>query len=412
MFCRMWDVYAATGRYLSTDFVVCDSKPNKDEFRVLKNATFMLELDGSTTIRKVFVKPDGFIRFPFEMVDFEHLETTNNKYLIDAAGYVTNVGRTVQQGSKTLDFHLANSRGQSVRVTLWGSLGELLIEKRTNHVGVYAIVLTCLTVKQYNSRLYMSSTSSTLILDDEDIPEIKQLKSDTSGAEFSKELLALGYSDVKAKTLENLLMWSRNRRHDTMSGPRMAGIFHLAEAKNAGKVYKLELEVSDDTAEVVVVMFNETASSLVKCTADSIVEYEDQQGDNHSPLPQALANIVGTTHTLELKSHTYYEYNTYESFTCWRIVTAKGMDESGGSSLAGGSRAFETPEFKRLLRHLSVTTPSKVNEAKKQKRHTSGVGVFRIQENTKGVFWMTMPPARERQSCSFSDTAKLCFMDC
>ncbi|GJU09119.1 ATP-dependent DNA helicase PIF1-like protein, partial [Tanacetum coccineum] len=120
MFCRMWDVYAATARYLSTDFVVCDSKPNKDEFRVLKNATFMLELDGSTTIRKVFVKPDGFIRFPFEMVDFEHLETTNNKYLIDAAGYVTNVGRTVQQGSKTLDFHLANSSaGYPVGVP-WG----------------------------------------------------------------------------------------------------------------------------------------------------------------------------------------------------------------------------------------------------------------------------------------------------
>ncbi|GJY99326.1 ATP-dependent DNA helicase PIF1-like protein [Tanacetum coccineum] len=319
------DVYAAMGRYLSTDFVVCDSKlrfmlravtlmhatvrnsiahnfmklkecgiysvkifaiqPNKDEFRVLKNATFMLELDGSTTIRKVFVKPDGFIRFPFEMVDFEHLETTNNKYLIDAAGYVTNVGRTVQQksGSKTLDFHLANSRGQSVRVTLWGSLGELLIEKRTNHVGVYAIVLTCLTVKQYNSMLYMSSTSSTLILDDEDIPEIKQLKSHTR--------------------------------------------------------YRLELEVSDDTTEVVVVMFNETASSLVKCTVDSIVEYEDQ-----------------------------------------RIVTAEGMDESGGSSIAGGSRASETPEFKRLLRHPSVTTPSKAAESDDEasfvadKQAASGVG--------------------------------------
>ncbi|GJR15788.1 helicase [Tanacetum coccineum] len=44
------------------------------------------------------------------------------------------------------------------------------------------------------------------------------------------------------------------------------------------------------------------------------------------------------------------------------------MDESGGSSMAGGSYASETPEFKRLLRHPSVTTPSKVNEAKKQKR--------------------------------------------
>ncbi|GJT52493.1 RNA-directed DNA polymerase, eukaryota [Tanacetum coccineum] len=365
MFCQMWDVYAATGSYLSNDFVVCDSKgstmhataqntiahnfmklkeggiysvkkfavqPNKDEFRVLKNATFMLELDGSTSIQKVFVKPDGFIRFPFEMVDFEHLETTNNKYLIDAAGYLSLSTRTA-------------------------------------------------------CRLYLSSTSSTLILDDEEIPEIKQLKSDTSGAEFNKELLPVGCSDAKAETLENLLMWSRNRKHDTMSGPRMAGIFHLAEAKNAGKVlpvqtaaffvnpatkmwitqYRLELEVSDDTAEVVVVMFNETASSLVKCTADLIVEYEDQ-GDHHSPLPQALANIVGTSHTLKFKSHTYYEHNTYESFTCWRIVTAEGMDESGGSSMAGGSRASETPEFKRLLRHPSVTTPSKVNEAKKQNR--------------------------------------------
>ncbi|GKF53767.1 ATP-dependent DNA helicase PIF1-like protein, partial [Tanacetum coccineum] len=140
--------------------------------------------------------------------------------------------------------------------------------------------------------------------------------------------------------------------------------------------YKLKLQVSDDTAEVVVVIFNETATCLVKCAADSIVEYEDQ-GDEHSPLPQALAKIVGTSHTLEFKSHTYYEHNTYESFTCWRIITAEGMGksggssmvgESGGSNMVGGSHASKTPEFKRLLRHPLVTTPSKVDVAKKQKR--------------------------------------------
>ncbi|GJS86701.1 DNA helicase PIF1, ATP-dependent [Tanacetum coccineum] len=368
MFCRMWDVYAATGRYLSTDFVVCVNNhilqgttmhatarsaiahnflklkeggiysvknfailPNKEEIQVIKNATFMLELDGATTIRKVFMKPNGFIRFPFQLIDFDYLETTNNKYLIDAAGYVTNVGRTVQQktGSKTLDFRLANSRGQSVRATLWGSLGKLLIEKEPT-------MLVC--------RLYLSSTSSTLILDDEEIPELKELKADSSGAKFSKEMPPVGCLEAKAGTLENLLMWSRNQKHDM-----------------------LELKVSDDTAEVVVVMFNETATSLVKCTTDSIVEYEDR-GDAHLPLPQALANVVRTSHTLEFKSHTYYEHNTYESFTCWRIVTAEGMGDSGGSSMAGVSRASETPEFKRLLRHPSVTTPSKVDEGKKHKR--------------------------------------------
>ncbi|GJQ97093.1 ATP-dependent DNA helicase PIF1-like protein [Tanacetum coccineum] len=384
MFCRMWDVYAATGRYLSTDFVVCDSK----------GSTMHATARNSIAHNFIKLKEGGIYSVKFFAIqpnkdDFRHLETTNNKYLIDAAGYVTNVGRTVQQktGSKTLDFHLANSRGQSVRVTMRGSLGELLIEKRTNHVGVYAIVLTCLIVKQYNSRLYLSSTSSTLILDDEEIPEIKQLKSDTSGAEFSKELLPVGCSDAKARTLENLLMWSRNRKHDAATFHYTVHIdnvrtkngrnFPSCEGKKCRKSvtrsnghflcescnknvdypilrYRLELEVSDDTAEVVVVMFNETASSL--------------HGDHHSPLPQALANIMGTSHTLDFKSHTYYEYNTYESFTCWRIVTAEGMDESGGSNMAGGSRASKTPKFKRLLRHPSVTTPSKVNEAKKQKR--------------------------------------------
>ncbi|GKA33197.1 hypothetical protein Tco_0719564 [Tanacetum coccineum] len=38
-----------------------------------------------------------------------------------------------------------------------------------------------------------------------------------------------------------------------------------------------KLEVSDDMAEVVMVMFDETARSLVKCSAESILETEYQQ---------------------------------------------------------------------------------------------------------------------------------------
>ncbi|GKA34784.1 hypothetical protein Tco_0721213 [Tanacetum coccineum] len=235
MFYRMWDVYAAMGHYLSTDFVVCDSKGTT------------MHATARSAIAHNFLKLKE-----------------------DAAGYVTNVGWTVQQktGSKTLDFHLANS------------------SETIQH------------------------TSSTLILDDEEIPELKELKADSSGAKFSKEMPSVGCLEAKAGTLENLL------------------------------IYRLELEVSDDIAE----------------------------GDDHSPLPQALANIMWTSHTLEFKSHTYYEHNTYESFTCWRIVTAEGMGDNEGSSMAGVSRASKTPEFKRLLRHPSVTTLSKVDEGKKHKR--------------------------------------------
>ncbi|GKD28152.1 hypothetical protein Tco_1234366 [Tanacetum coccineum] len=197
MFYRIWDVYAATSHYLSTDFVVCDSKGT------------MMHDTARSAITHNFLKLKE-----------------------DVVGYVTNVGRTVQQktGSKTLDFHLANSRGQSVRATPWGSIGELLIKKRTSHVGVYLIALTCLTVKQYNSE---------------------------------KRCLVLNL-------VRKCRQWAVQRRKP---GPWR---IYLCGLEIENMIYRLELEVLDDIAEVVMVMFNDTATSLVKCTTDSIVEYEDQ----------------------------------------------------------------------------------------------------------------------------------------
>ncbi|GKA18398.1 hypothetical protein Tco_0698313 [Tanacetum coccineum] len=62
---RKWDVSAVTGRYLSTDFVV----------------SLSTQFDGSTKIRKDFVKPEGFVRYPFELVDFDSIQPTNKMLL-------------------------------------------------------------------------------------------------------------------------------------------------------------------------------------------------------------------------------------------------------------------------------------------------------------------------------------------
>ncbi|GKC34591.1 hypothetical protein Tco_1046975 [Tanacetum coccineum] len=55
---------------------------NKDDFRLLRFAHFMLELDGDTVVRKSSVSSDGFDRYPFQFVEFDSLKPTNNKYLI------------------------------------------------------------------------------------------------------------------------------------------------------------------------------------------------------------------------------------------------------------------------------------------------------------------------------------------
>ncbi|GKE13926.1 hypothetical protein Tco_1421503, partial [Tanacetum coccineum] len=176
--------------------------------------------------------------------------------------------------------------GQSVRVTLLGGLGETLIEKRMRHVdSIDGITI----VSPFANRLYLSSSSSTLIINDDNIPELKQLKTDDSGVESSKETLPVDFGEAKAETLENLLMWARNRKHD--------------------------------------------------------------DGDAHSALPHALSNIVGTSHTLELKAHTYYEHDTYESFTCWRIrgkwVDLEDSDVEASFVAETRTRSGEAPSNKR-----------------------------------------------------------------
>nr|GFC96955.1 hypothetical protein [Tanacetum cinerariifolium] len=98
----------------------------------------------------------------------------------------------------------------------------------------------------------ISSTSSTMIVDDEQIPFLKQFKSDDSGIEIAKELLRVNSTGAKAETLENLLIIThhvvlRNARRAISTASMAAfGVTHATVLWTT--LYRLELEVLDDTA--------------------------------------------------------------------------------------------------------------------------------------------------------------------
>ncbi|GJV06195.1 replication protein A 70 kDa DNA-binding subunit C-like protein [Tanacetum coccineum] len=353
---RMWDVSAVTGRYLSTDFIVSDAK---EEYRILKNDTFMLEFDGSTTIRKAFVKVEGFVRYHFQLVDFDSIEPTNNKYLIDVASYATNVGRTTYQksGSKNLDFYLANHR-----VTLWRGLGDVLIEKKRKHIGMCRVILTSTIAKYYNDKLYLSRSSSTINFDDAEIHTLKTLRLyENSGAKSKNPslLVDLSQPSLQPSTARKGVAQKLGKFWcDACNTPVDYPVLR----------YRLELDVSYDTTHVVVVMFDEPTTSLVKCSGESIVEADDESLDDHESLPPAIANLIGVTHVLEIKSHTYYEYGNFESFTCWKVNPVEGVEDNVGSSTMDAVADTQTPKLKRLAQHPSVPTPLKPSDERKKKR--------------------------------------------
>ncbi|GKD71302.1 nucleic acid-binding, OB-fold protein [Tanacetum coccineum] len=136
--------------------------------------------------------------------------------------------------------------------------------------------------------------------------------------------------------------------------------------------YRLELDVFDDTTQTVVVMFDEIATALVGCLVGSLMDIEDESADGHVSLPPAISNFIGTTHVMEIKSHSYYGYGSFESFTCWQINPTEGGEDSVGSSSLDAVADVQTPKLKRLVRAPSVATPSKPLEPKKTKRLVIG----------------------------------------
>ncbi|GKA83816.1 ATP-dependent DNA helicase PIF1-like protein [Tanacetum coccineum] len=319
------DVNAAIARYMSTDFIVSDVEgnwmhcttkgnitytflrleegfiysvknfvvqPNKDDFRLMRNADFILEFDGATTSQKAFVKSDGFIRYPFQLVDFDSLEPINNKYLIGK------------------EYSVEDS-GQSIRVTLWGGLSNMLIKKRTRHVGLYPIVLTVVSVKLYSNRLYLSSTSLTLILDDDQIPV-----SSTFHCEVTID---------KIRTREG---WN----YPSCSGEKCKnGIITRKEGP-------LWCDSCNSLVEYPVLRYRLELICQARFTGFRLQDEEELPG-----LPPALANIVGTSHTLELKSYAYYEHGTYESFTCWKVVTYEKVEETASSIMVATTSDSKAP---------------------------------------------------------------------
>lgn len=63
-------------------------------------------------------------------------------------------------------------------------------------------------------------------------------------------------------------------------------------------------------------------------------------------LPRAIADIVGSTHTLEIKTHTYYEHGSFESFTCSAICADQNDDDSASSSTVEQTAASESTPIK------------------------------------------------------------------
>nr|GEZ16645.1 hypothetical protein [Tanacetum cinerariifolium] len=229
-----WDVHTITGRYVSMDFVMSDAKGYAIHSSAIANVAhnFLKLKEGSVYSIK---------NFAVHANKEEYRIFRDHAYMIELDG-ATSVRKTsvkgggpnhsAESGSQTLDFFLAN-----------GSEDEVSLSQAVVHAD---------------------------------------------------------YSQAKEGTLENLLIWAQNKKKmivkidaiRTRKGwnfpscggekckkgvVRKEGSF-WCQACDRAVEFRLELDVSDKTASTVVVMFDEPAIELVKCSADSLAAADEDVG--------------------------------------------------------------------------------------------------------------------------------------
>ncbi|XP_071713141.1 replication factor A protein 1-like [Rutidosis leptorrhynchoides] len=435
MICRSWDTHTVYGRYLSTDFIASDEKgniiqltaksnvahhfiarlkdgvvyllhgfdviANRTEYRIMKDNSLMIELTGSTFLRRQSTSDTtGFTRHPFNCIELEDLEPTMGKFVVDVVGYAVNIGAPDphKAGSNTLEFDLANERGKAIRTTLWGSLGPAFLERQPSAPASYYILLSSVTVKQ--DAITLSSTSATLLIDDLQIPALSEFKQRVSAIETPvivqpsapgwqlppptegtlRELLDMTGDAFKCKVeivnirMKNFWYYNTCSVCQARKGLERRSGHHWCESCQANVPepitrFRVICDVRDETAKTVIVLFDDTAETLTKSTAKALLAEVDEETCN-TVLPNALANLLGTTQLVLLKTASYYDQGPYESFNCIKVYVDELVPTEqpsptdmkrpalpGSTSSSVVAPAFSTPKAPK--RAIEVPTPAK-----------------------------------------------------
>ncbi|XP_071695237.1 uncharacterized protein [Rutidosis leptorrhynchoides] len=345
MICRSWDTHTIYGKYLGTEFIASDEQgnmiqltaksnvahhfiprlkdgfvyllnnfdviTNRDDYHIFKDNTPMIELNGSTLLRK---QPNAdastFIRHPFNCIQIEDLQPTLGKFV----------------------FGVLSLSSTSATLIIDNAEIPTLIDfkERMRFSTHYYFNISCCSWVYYiyfpysnmgcHMHLACFCRGVQLPIAVEPSAPGWQLPPPKDGT--LHELLDMarkGKKNICTVEIQNIRMknyWYYNTCSVCKARKGLGRRFgqHWCESCNDNipepiTRFRVICDVRDETAITVMVLFDETAEVVTQTTSKALLAKVDAETCN-TVLPNALANLLGTTRVVLLKATSYYDQGT------------------------------------------------------------------------------------------------------
>ncbi|XP_052290936.1 uncharacterized protein LOC112497129 [Citrus sinensis] len=265
--------------------------------------------------------------FQFVSPNLIDLRVNDNTILSDVIGSLCGVGdiEIVGAGWKKRDIKILMDYSVTMKITLWGKLGEMFdpnLYKKDE--GPYIVIVTSTTIKKFQGEVNFSTTSASKIYINLQIDYVALLIEGFSTV--SNVVQVIESSNVNKITFEEEMFLNRMSIKELLEADWSSQVKEyivtvrakISEIDNSFGWYKIHIKVMDKTAETTFVLFNHVAEKLLDTSAHKLF--------NRLPLyskdvPIEIQSLCGKDFVYKLKLNDYNLKEGLENFTVSKLFT-------------------------------------------------------------------------------------------
>ncbi|XP_069150267.1 replication factor A protein 1-like [Solanum lycopersicum] len=295
-------------------------------YRPVQNS-FKIIFFASTAIKNLSEDTVEILVNDFEFVDPDVIDSrvNNNNVLSDVVGCLYGIGdiESVSSKWKKRDIHILIDYLAKAKITLWEEFGEKFCPYLyNNHAGIYIVIVTSTTVKEFCGEVSFSTTYASKIYVNLDIDYIRSLAPKFST--MSTEVPIIKSSNVNSLSREEEMFLNRMDIKELLEAEWSSELQEyivtvkskVIEIHNYFGWYNIHLKVTDRTGDTTFILVNAVSEKLLDTLAHKLF---NKLTTANNDVPVQVQSLCGKEFVFKLRLNHYNLKEGLENYTISKL---------------------------------------------------------------------------------------------